>query len=133
MTPFLTLILGSAVGAAALRGGPLPSVGVRGGPLPYQMMQLYTVKNAVARGAVCNDGSPAAYYYRNCTANGDRRVSSYGARVHTSEPVPSPPLIQRWSQSIFRLNCTAKLTPPPPPPPLTPYCEGALAIQPITA
>lgn len=74
MTPFLTLILGSAVGAAALRGGPLPSVGVRGGPLPYQMMQLYTVKNAVARGAVCNDGSPAAYYYRNCTANGDRRA-----------------------------------------------------------
>lgn len=27
-----------------------------------------------ARGALCNDGSAAAYYYRNCTANGDRRV-----------------------------------------------------------
>jgi len=55
---------GSGVDAKKLSRGPVP--------LPYQMMQLYTVKNAVARGAVCNDGSPAAFYYRNCTANGDR-------------------------------------------------------------
>eukprot|EP00041_Stephanoeca_diplocostata_P020501 m.460547 g.460547 ORF g.460547 m.460547 type:complete len:420 (-) comp21596_c0_seq10:1335-2594(-) len=38
----------------------------------YQYMHKYYVKNAIARGAVCNDGSPAAFYYRNCTANGDR-------------------------------------------------------------
>jgi hypothetical protein len=43
------------------------------GPLPYQMMSLYTVQNASQRGAVCNDGSAATYYYRNCTANGDRQ------------------------------------------------------------
>eukprot|EP00039_Didymoeca_costata_P023677 m.7899 g.7899 ORF g.7899 m.7899 type:complete len:430 (+) comp3797_c3_seq1:165-1454(+) len=39
----------------------------------YQYMNLYEVTNAVGRGAVCNDGSPAKFYYRNCTANGDRQ------------------------------------------------------------
>ena len=36
--------------------------------LPFDLvnMHLYTVKDAVARGAVCNDGSPAGYYFRDC-------------------------------------------------------------------
>lgn len=38
----------------------------------YDLMHRYTVRNAVERGAVCNDGTPAKYYYRNCTALGDR-------------------------------------------------------------
>jgi hypothetical protein len=42
-------------------------------PPAYQLMQRRVVANAVSRGAVCNDGTPAAYYVRNCTANGDRK------------------------------------------------------------
>jgi len=40
---------------------------------PYEYMQRYVVVNASARGALCNDGSAAAYYVRNCTANGDAK------------------------------------------------------------
>eukprot|EP00045_Choanoeca_perplexa_P015581 m.197899 g.197899 ORF g.197899 m.197899 type:complete len:386 (+) comp17031_c0_seq3:12-1169(+) len=39
----------------------------------YLLMQRYEVVNASQRGAVCNDGSPVAYYVRNCTANGDAK------------------------------------------------------------
>lgn len=39
----------------------------------YQRLKRYTVQDAAARGALCNDGTPAIYYYRNCTANGDRK------------------------------------------------------------
>lgn len=40
--------------------------------LPEDMIQLhlYTVRDAVARGAVCNDGSPAKYYFRDCPRPG---------------------------------------------------------------
>jgi hypothetical protein len=42
-------------------------------PVPVPLLaNVYTVANASARSALCNDGSPAAYYYRNCTANWDR-------------------------------------------------------------
>ena len=40
----------------------------------YQYLYKQTVSNAAARGALCNDGTPAVFYYRNCTANGDRRA-----------------------------------------------------------
>ena len=33
-------------------------------------MQLFTVRNAAARGALCNDGSPAKYYFRDCPRPG---------------------------------------------------------------
>ena len=39
----------------------------------YFLMHRYEVVDAKARGAVCNDGSNAAYYVRNCTANGDAK------------------------------------------------------------
>ena len=36
--------------------------------LPFELvnMQLHTVRNAAARGALCNDGSPATFYFRDC-------------------------------------------------------------------
>ena len=43
----------------------------------YQYLHKFTVRDAAARGALCNDGSAAAYYYRNCTANGDRRWGAH--------------------------------------------------------
>ena len=41
--------------------------------LPFDLvnMQLHTVRNAEARGAVCNDGSPATYYFRDCPRPAD--------------------------------------------------------------
>eukprot|EP00730_Choanoeca_flexa_P012830 TRINITY_DN4662_c0_g1_i1.p1 TRINITY_DN4662_c0_g1~~TRINITY_DN4662_c0_g1_i1.p1 ORF type:complete len:400 (+),score=52.73 TRINITY_DN4662_c0_g1_i1:49-1200(+) len=39
----------------------------------YQLMHRYEVANATQRNAVCNDGTPMAYYVRNCTANGDAK------------------------------------------------------------
>ena len=45
----------------------------------YQYLYKHTIFNATARGAVCNDGTPAVFYYRNCTANGDR---------HAGDPMP---------------------------------------------
>lgn len=65
--------------AQLLVGGsaaPTPRVTAPPPPLhpEYQYLHKYTVHDAAARGAVCNDGTPAAFYYRNCTANGDRRV-----------------------------------------------------------
>ena len=35
-------------------------------PSDLVTMHLHTVKDAVSRGAVCNDGSPAKYYFRDC-------------------------------------------------------------------
>ena len=34
-------------------------------PKAMTLMHRYTVKNAAARGALCNDGSPAAFYFRD--------------------------------------------------------------------
>ena len=43
-------------------------VGLASAQLPFDMvsMKLFTVRDAVARGAVCNDGSPAKFYFRDC-------------------------------------------------------------------
>jgi hypothetical protein len=40
-------------------------------PLAMRTMHLHTVKNARARGALCNDGSPATYYFRDCPRPAD--------------------------------------------------------------
>jgi xanthine/uracil permease len=46
----------------------------RNGAIPgYLLMHRYEVVNATARNALCNDGSSAAYYVRNCSANGDAK------------------------------------------------------------
>ena len=40
-------------------------------------MHKFEVKNALKRHSLCNDGSPAIYYYRNCTAN----IDSHGTTI----------------------------------------------------
>ena len=39
-------------------------------PLDMLRFKLYTVRDAVARNAVCNDGTPAKYYFRDCPRPG---------------------------------------------------------------
>ena len=80
--------------AQLLVGGsaaPTPRVTAPPPPLhpEYQYLHKYTVHDAAARGAVCNDGTPAAFYYRNCTANGDRR---WGHAFHVASICTATPL-----------------------------------------
>ena len=74
MAAALHLALVSVVVEAAASGRSPPAPD----PAPaadYQRMTLYTVRDAKARGALCTDGSPARYYYRNCTANGELELT----------------------------------------------------------
>ena len=51
-----------------LNSGP----GLGRAQLPAALLDFkkYTVENATARGAVCNDGTPAIYYFRDCPRPG---------------------------------------------------------------
>ncbi len=67
---------------------------------PALLMTRVEVRNATARGAVCSSGRPAAYYYRNCSANWDRKpgcenalggaACNHGTRVTWSRREPPP-------------------------------------------
>jgi len=77
------------IGAVLLAVGVVMSQGI-----PEQLlMRRVEVRNAAARGALCSDGQPAAYYYRNCSANWDRKpgceIEGAGLRPSRSARVTS--------------------------------------------
>jgi len=65
-------LLAAAATAVAANTAQAP-----GGIPAQQLFSLHEVRDAGSRGAICNDGSPARFWYRNCSANWDSHGTDF--------------------------------------------------------